>query len=275
MLKRDYERLLDLAVHVLEGGGRPDSVRHRVLEELALALRGLVIVVKDEEWSEDRGRVSVRRPGGRAELRLSAETVRHLRIGRPFAEHYSKTADRGPAVAHAIGGHRWSDSETANVLRRAFGTRDMLCLPLNGPSAVVRGFLIHRDTRFTRRDVAYARLVQPFLSAVSAHRARLANRSLSPGRSLRQPDPEAPSRAAVLTPRETTVLHLLAEGLSAYAMARRLAVSVRTIHKHLQRLYRKLGATDRLDAVLRAQRTGLLPHREPVRPPALSHNHCS
>ena len=52
---------------------------------------------------------------------------------------------------------------------------------------------------------------------------------------------------------------LLADGLTAQAIASRLAVSRRTVHKHLEHLYRKLGAADRLTAVLRAQGRGWLP----------------
>lgn len=65
--------------------------------------------------------------------------------------------------------------------------------------------------------------------------------------------------AARLTPREHTVLNLLGEGLSAKAMARRLAISPRTVTKHQETLYRKLETSDRLMTVLRAQALGLLP----------------
>ncbi|WP_407661348.1 LuxR C-terminal-related transcriptional regulator [Frankia nepalensis] len=51
--------------------------------------------------------------------------------------------------------------------------------------------------------------------------------------------------------------------MTAGATARRLAISERTVGKHLERLYRKLGVTDRLTAVLRAQRLGLLPPPAP------------
>ncbi|WP_410608298.1 response regulator transcription factor [Amycolatopsis sp. lyj-109] len=60
-----------------------------------------------------------------------------------------------------------------------------------------------------------------------------------------------------LTPREQDVLNLLCEGLTAAAMARRLGVSPRTVTKHQERLYRKLGTSDRLGTVLRAQRLGI------------------
>jgi DNA-binding CsgD family transcriptional regulator len=62
-----------------------------------------------------------------------------------------------------------------------------------------------------------------------------------------------------LTQREFTVLAVLAEGLTADAIARRLDISPRTVHRHLQHLYRKLGTADRLATVLRAKSLGLLP----------------
>jgi DNA-binding NarL/FixJ family response regulator len=61
-----------------------------------------------------------------------------------------------------------------------------------------------------------------------------------------------------LTQRELTVLAVLAEGLTADAIARRLDISPRTVHRHLQHLYRKLGTTDRLATVLRAKALGLV-----------------
>ena len=62
-----------------------------------------------------------------------------------------------------------------------------------------------------------------------------------------------------LTAREQVTLNLLAESLTAEAIARRLGITVGTVHKHLASLYRKLGTNDRLETVLRAQRLGLLP----------------
>lgn len=57
---------------------------------------------------------------------------------------------------------------------------------------------------------------------------------------------------------DSPVLHLLADGRTAAAIAHRLAISERTIHKHLEHLYGKLSVSDRLSAVLRAQFLGLL-----------------
>ena len=52
-----------------------------------------------------------------------------------------------------------------------------------------------------------------------------------------------------LTSRELAVLHLLVEGCTALAMAHRLGISVRTVQKHLEHVYEKLGVETRSAAV--------------------------
>jgi DNA-binding CsgD family transcriptional regulator len=61
-----------------------------------------------------------------------------------------------------------------------------------------------------------------------------------------------------LTGRELAVLVLIAAGYPTRIAARRLHCSPRTVEKHLERIYRKLGVRDRLNAVLRARRLGIL-----------------
>lgn len=63
---------------------------------------------------------------------------------------------------------------------------------------------------------------------------------------------------AVLTLRETEILALTAEGLSAPAIAERLFLGVTTVKSHLQHVYVKLEVSDRAAAVARAHRLGLL-----------------
>ena len=66
-----------------------------------------------------------------------------------------------------------------------------------------------------------------------------------------------------LTPRERIVLDHIARGATVDGIAARMAISRRTVHKHQEHLYRKLGAVDRLSAVLSAQRLGLISAPEP------------
>lgn len=62
-----------------------------------------------------------------------------------------------------------------------------------------------------------------------------------------------------ISPRELTVLHELARGCSNKEIALRLGISPETVKTHLARLYDRLGAKRRTDAVNRARALGLLP----------------
>ena len=73
--------------------------------------------------------------------------------------------------------------------------------------------------------------------------------------------PENDSLAAPLEPlteRELQVLHLLADGLSNKAIARRLAISDHTVKFHLASIYSKLDARSRAEALAQGIRFGLV-----------------
>lgn len=61
-----------------------------------------------------------------------------------------------------------------------------------------------------------------------------------------------------ISPREVAVLQEIAAGLSNKEIARRLDVSPNTVKTHVARLYEKLGAKRRTDALRRARELGLV-----------------
>ena len=60
-----------------------------------------------------------------------------------------------------------------------------------------------------------------------------------------------------LTPRQHEVLSWLCEGLPNKLIARRLGISEKTVKTHLTRVFREIGVTDRVQAVLWAERHGI------------------
>jgi HD-GYP domain-containing protein (c-di-GMP phosphodiesterase class II) len=76
-------------------------------------------------------------------------------------------------------------------------------------------------------------------------------------RSLRRAE-----RPAGLTPREVEVLRLVARGLSTKQIAAKLTMSPKTAGNHIEHIYAKIGATNRVTASLFAVQNGLVPEDE-------------
>ncbi len=67
-----------------------------------------------------------------------------------------------------------------------------------------------------------------------------------------------------LSPREREILHLLAEGLGVTPIARKLFISESTAKSHISRVYEKLGAANRAQAIMRAVQAGLISADSPA-----------
>ncbi len=142
----------------------------------------------------------------------------------------------------------------AAVLRDELPTRVLLVSAHDEPAIVFRalqdgaaGFLPKESTRSELinavLDCAKGRdIVAPSLAAGLAGEIR------------KRAEPEGP----VLSPREREVLKLIAGGSSIPAMAKELFLAPSTVKTHVQRLYEKLGVSDRGAAVAEAMRRKLL-----------------
>jgi DNA-binding NarL/FixJ family response regulator len=114
---------------------------------------------------------------------------------------------------------------------------------------------------FLLKDVTAERLFEA-VRVIAAGEALLApsvtRRLIEEFANLRRPDPTPRGALAALTPRETAVLKLVAEGLSNQEIAARLTVTEETVKTHVSRMLTKLGLRDRTQAVVAAYETGLV-----------------
>jgi DNA-binding CsgD family transcriptional regulator len=255
---RDYESLLALAVHALEQDGTR-SPWPSIAEALADHLDAAAVTLTEIE----RGRG---RPLAWSPSRLTAPRVRELSrqsvaARNPLISHYGSTPDTVPRTAEEVtGGAEWRRSPARSLTRRYFGADHVLAVPSARSAGTVRGFVVYRTAPFAPAHRDYLCRAQPLLTAVDAH-----DRAMARLRGARAEDVPRRARAYGLTPRELSVLTLLGEALPAKAVATRLRISVRTVHKHVQHLYRKLGTNDRMETVLLARSLGLLPADAPPR----------
>lgn len=170
----------------------------------------------------------------------------------PLNAYLVDSGDTAPTLLPDVMANGWPMDETGYAVMRDLRlSEEQLSVVVGAPGAPYDGWVLVAEEAFRPAEVEEVTAVQPLLRGLDAHVRLLA-------RAVRGQAPDADTPG--LSPRERVVLTLLAEGRTAEAMARRLGISPRTVHKHQEHLYRKLGAVDRLSAVLAAQRRGLLPH---------------
>lgn len=187
--------------------------------------------------------------GRRAELQHWG--VHCAPAGHPLLRYYLATGDPRPMHVWDVP-DRFADRQIVAGWREiggSWGSASQLAVPLHMSRHSHRTFVLGRADPFTPAELRLARTLHRLIVGLDRQIGAVRGRI---------PDPAADP---ALTPRESAVLALVADGLTAAAIAHRLLMAERTVGKHLERVYSKLGVHDRLGAVLRAHRLGLLAPR--------------
>ncbi len=260
MSARDYQRVLDLTVAVLNSR-QATLPWPLVREELGDILDSPAkVLFATRDWPEPDTPVPCPPPTAAVDPRM--RTLDETLHKHPLVAHYRRTGDRSPLTARQLGGGRpWPDADAQSAFERVFAADHQLALPLPAPDGAGHLIMLGRPGEFYgEREVEFAGRIQPLLAAVVEH---MSHARRLPAAAWGEGPEDTLDRAAEygLTPRETVVLTLLAQSLTADTIGRRLGISPRTAHKHLENVYRKLGTADRLATVLHAREVGLLPGR--------------
>jgi DNA-binding NarL/FixJ family response regulator len=140
-----------------------------------------------------------------------------------------------------------SGSNTKVLILTTFGADDLVLAALRAGAS---GYLL--------KDTPRMSLVAS-IRAVAAGEAAVEKRVLA---RLVDAQPDTPRRDAVdslsrLSPRESEVLRLVAQGATNAEVAQRLFIGETTVKTHVSRIQTKLGARDRVQLVILAHRAGL------------------
>lgn len=176
-------------------------------------------------------------------------------------------ADDGPAALAAIREHRPQvalldyrmpgmdgAAVAAAVTRDDLPTR-VLLISAHDESAIVYRALQDGAAGFLPKESTRGELVSAVLDCAKGRDVIAPSLAAGlAGEIRRRAEPGAP----VLSPREREVLVLIAKGSSIPAMAKELFLAPSTVKTHVQRLYEKLGVSDRGAVVAEAMRRKLL-----------------
>lgn len=138
----------------------------------------------------------------------------------------------------------------------------VVAVPLFTDGRTLASIELHRrGLGFSERDRERLELLRPHLAFLyrQACQASCASAPTSQPIGMAQPEPIP----VLLTPREGEVMYWLSCGKTDTEIAALLAISPRTVHKHLEHIYVKLGVETRTAAVMRARELAAAAGREP------------
>ena len=179
-----------------------------------------------------------------------ARELQRMRASDPLLDPVARGDLIPRSAEREFGAEAWAVSTQRAGCLRLCGVDQVCTLPLVGGPDFVIAMFARRGEDFRDDHLRDLAAIQPVVAGVTA----LAGLRPLPG----------PAPLPRLTPRETEVLALLSRGHTCSRIARDLGASPRTVEAHLGRIYTKLGARDRLSAVLAAYDLDLIPPRPGV-----------
>jgi DNA-binding CsgD family transcriptional regulator len=163
----------------------------------------------------------------------------------PLIRHHVRAGDPGPLLlSDFVSPRRLHALGVYADFYRPLGIEHALCVALPSAGATGIGIAFHRSAHdFTEAERSLLARVRPALAIA----VRDVDGDTQPG----------------LTAREAQVLRLVGRGATNCEIACELEISARTVEKHLEHVYRKLGVTGRFAAMGYARSSSVSPYAAP------------
>jgi DNA-binding CsgD family transcriptional regulator len=194
----------------------------------------------------DRLRLYAEHPAGSFDPASSPALEAHLHE-HPLLNHFRSSGDPAPAkISDFLSHQEFHNLGLYSEFYRRVPVEDQLLFTLpSPPEGMIVTITLHRAERdFTDAD-------RDLLNALAGPLGNSMRRVRSRHRAKTAVAVASSDELAGLTGRELQVLQLAAHGRTNQAIARAVGISPRTVAKHLEHIYRKLGVTSRAAAVCR------------------------
>lgn len=174
----------------------------------------------------------------------------------PLAQYYSTHVTAEPLSTTQVPFSRGAAEREYEDELRACQIENHVWIPVERGIAGVLVVGVCRPVEpFDERSLALALVAQGVIVALHRHWQVLddwvADHPLATGA-------YAAADQARLTSRQVVVLSLVAQGMTSRAIGSRLRISPRTVERHLQNIYSRIGVSDRVSAVRLATLSGVL-----------------
>lgn len=244
----DYERALrvigDVTAATLEGD---DAFAHQGVSSLAGLVASEITTLSVCDLISGR-RTVFGTPADAIGARDRAAFDRHF-SAHPMVRYHTSGGRRAQRISDCVPFTVFRRTALYDEYYRQVGLDHALALPLFVDARTLVSFVLNRQRRdFGDRERALLDLVTPNLAQLY----RIGTGCASANR-IDRSLPSAAQRWG-LSAREREVAQWLSAGKADRDIADILAISPRTVHKHLQRIYEKLGVCSRTAAVMRMLR---------------------
>jgi DNA-binding CsgD family transcriptional regulator len=236
----DLRQSLDALHAIGEGCVRSDDFARRGVECLPRLVASELTTLSVCNLEDGRRSVVSDQPGALT-ARESALFDRHFHEHPLVREHGRNPGAVTRRIADLMPEAQFRETPLYNDYYRAIRIDHVMAVPIHVDRRLLVSFVFNRyGSGFREEEREALELIRPHLGYLYRLCAAL-------GRSG-----WAPAAAWQLTAREQEVLRWLSAGKTDRDIGAILGISPRTVHKHLQRIYEKLGVETRTAAVARA-----------------------